>query len=56
MDGGETIHTENSHNYEPGAHACCSAARWSVLVHWADPQGHFLLFLAEAVPSAHLDP
>ena len=49
MDEGETIHTENSHKYGPrDARLLLRAGGWTPVSEWADPQGMFAVFLAEA--------
>lgn len=53
MEEGETIHTENSHKYGPrDARLLLRAGGWTPLSEWADPQGLFAVFLAEARPAA----
>ena len=49
MEEGETIHTENSHKYGPrDARLLLRAGGWTPVSEWADPQGMFAVFLAEA--------
>lgn len=51
MEEGETIHTENSHKYGPrDARLLLRAGGWTPVSEWADPQGLFAVFLAEAKP------
>jgi len=46
---GETIHTENSHKYGPrGGRLLLLAGGWTPLREWADPNGDFVVVLAEA--------
>ena len=46
---GASIHTENSHKYDPrGARLLLLAGGWSPLAEWSDPAGDFALILAEA--------
>jgi dimethylhistidine N-methyltransferase len=46
---GETIHTENSHKYEPrGSRLLLLAGGWTPIREWTDPAGDFALILAEA--------
>ncbi|MDX3885686.1 L-histidine N(alpha)-methyltransferase [Edaphosphingomonas haloaromaticamans] len=48
---GETIHTENSHKYDPrGARLLLAAGGWTPMREWTDPDGLFALILAEARP------
>lgn len=47
--GGETIHTENSHKYDPRTAAVLLlAGGWSPLVQWQDEARQFLVILADA--------
>jgi uncharacterized SAM-dependent methyltransferase len=49
MQAGETIHTENSHKYDPrSARQLLAAGGWSPIREWPDADGMFSLFLAEA--------
>ncbi len=49
MAGGETIHTENSHKYEPrGAAMLLIAGGWTPLESWTDADERFSVVLAEA--------
>ena len=49
MRRGETIHTENSHKYEPrGAAMLLLAGGWTPREHWEDEGGRFSVVLAEA--------
>ena len=49
MEEGETIHTENSHKYGPrDARLLLRAGGWTPLHEWADPEGLFAVFLAQA--------
>jgi dimethylhistidine N-methyltransferase len=49
MTAGETIHTENSHKYDPrSARQLLAAGGWSPIREWPDADGMFSLFLAEA--------
>ena len=51
MTAGETIHTENSHKYDPrSARQLLAAGGWSPIREWPDADGMFALFLAEARP------
>ena len=51
VPAGETIHTENSHKYDPrGARLLLAAGGWTAVAEWTDPQGRFALLLAEATP------
>jgi len=46
---GESIHTENSHKYDPrGARLLLLAGGWTPLAEWTDEAGDFALILAEA--------
>ncbi|MEO5867546.1 MAG: L-histidine N(alpha)-methyltransferase [Sphingomonas sp.] len=46
---GETIHTENSHKYgDRDARILLRAGGWTPIADWADPDGLFALYLAEA--------
>ncbi|HWJ68428.1 MAG TPA: L-histidine N(alpha)-methyltransferase [Sphingobium sp.] len=49
MREGETIHTENSHKYQPGqARFMLQASGWSATAQWTDADENFLILLAEA--------
>lgn len=49
MRAGETIHTENSHKYDPrGARLLLAAGGWTPTAEWTDPEDRFGLYLAEA--------
>ena len=49
---GETIHTENSHKYEPrGGRLLLLAGGWTPVAEWSDDAGDFALILAEAQPN-----
>ena len=49
---GATIHTENSHKYEPrGGRLLLLAGGWTPVAEWSDPAGDFALILAEAQPN-----
>ncbi|QJU56888.1 L-histidine N(alpha)-methyltransferase [Sphingomonas sp. AP4-R1] len=49
MQAGDTIHTENSHKYDPrSARQLLAAGGWSPIREWPDADGKFSLFLAEA--------
>ena len=49
MAEGETIHTENSHKYDPrSARQLLAAGGWTPVREWSDDAGMFALFLAEA--------
>ena len=49
---GETIHTENSHKYEPrGSRLLLLAGGWTPVAEWSDDAGDFALILAEAQPN-----
>ncbi|MGI8932102.1 MAG: L-histidine N(alpha)-methyltransferase [Sphingomicrobium sp.] len=49
---GETIHTENSHKYEPrGGRLLLLAGGWTPIAEWTDDAGDFALILAEAQPN-----
>ncbi len=49
---GETIHTENSHKYGPrGGRMLLLAGGWTPIGEWADPDGDFVVVLAEAQPN-----
>jgi dimethylhistidine N-methyltransferase len=51
MRAGETIHTENSHKYGPGAaRLLLHAAGWEVTAEWTDAAEQFALILARAEP------
>lgn len=46
---GKSIHTENSHKYDPrGARLLLLAGGWTPLAEWTDPDQDFALILAEA--------
>ncbi len=48
---GSSIHTENSHKYEPrGGRLLLLAGGWTPVAEWADPNEDFALILAEAQP------
>jgi len=52
MSAGETIHTENSHKYEPrGATTLLLAGGWEPCRIWSDPEGQFMVILAQALGS-----
>jgi len=52
MTAGETIHTENSHKYGPReARMLLGGAGWHRIGKWTDPDGLFMLVLAEARPT-----
>jgi L-histidine Nalpha-methyltransferase len=49
MRAGETIHTENSHKYEPRSAAMLLlAGGWTPRAHWLDDAQRFMVVLAEA--------
>jgi dimethylhistidine N-methyltransferase len=49
MQEGETIHTENSHKYQPGqARFLLQASGWTPATQWTDEGENFLILLAEA--------
>lgn len=49
MAAGQTIHTENSHKYDPhAARVLLSAGRWVPVREWTDPQGLFSVYLVRA--------
>ncbi|HUQ14156.1 MAG TPA: L-histidine N(alpha)-methyltransferase [Novosphingobium sp.] len=49
MRRGETIHTENSHKYEPrGSTMLLLAGGWTPRADWSDREGRFTVVLAEA--------
>ncbi|MBH0112563.1 L-histidine N(alpha)-methyltransferase [Novosphingobium sp. YJ-S2-02] len=49
MARGETIHTENSHKYDPrSAATLLLAGGWETLEHFSDPEGRFMVILARA--------
>jgi dimethylhistidine N-methyltransferase len=49
MKAGETIHTENSHKYDPrGGRLLLQAGGWAPVAEWSDSDGLFALILAEA--------
>jgi len=51
MRAGETIHSENSHKYDPrSARQLLVAGGWTPVREWTDAQGMFALILAEARP------
>ena len=51
LDAGETIHTENSHKYDPrSARQLLAAGGWTPVREWADADAAFSLILAEARP------
>lgn len=51
MAKGETIHTENSHKFEPrDSRLMLRAAGWEPVREWTDDQDWFSLILAEAAP------
>ena len=51
MAAGETIHTENSHKYDPrAARLLLRAGTWTPVREWVDPAGLFSLILARAEP------
>ncbi|MEH3107557.1 MAG: L-histidine N(alpha)-methyltransferase [Sphingomonas fennica] len=46
---GETIHTENSHKYDPrGSRLLLAAGGWTAVREWTDDEGLFSLILAQA--------
>lgn len=48
---GELIHTENSYKYEPGqVRGMLDSAEFRTVRQWTDPDGYFMLVLAEAPP------
>ena len=48
---GELIHTENSYKYEPGqVRSMLGSAGFRTVRQWTDPDGYFMLVLAEAPP------
>ncbi|GLQ52354.1 L-histidine N(alpha)-methyltransferase [Dyella flava] len=50
MQARQTIHTENSHKYDPrGAAVLLSAGGWLPMHEWTDASGLFSVFLARAV-------
>ena len=52
LAAGETIHTENSHKYDPrGARLLLRAGGWTPLAEWSDPDDMFLIVLAQAEPT-----
>lgn len=52
MRRGETIHTENSHKYDPrGQRLLLAAGGWTVLAEWSDAADRFSILLAIAHPS-----
>ncbi len=52
MAAGETIHTENSHKYDPrSARLLLRAGAWTPIREWTDEAGLFSLILAEARPA-----
>ena len=51
MAAGETIHTENSHKYEPGtATMLLIAGGWTPVAHFTDADERFMVIVAEAQP------
>jgi dimethylhistidine N-methyltransferase len=51
MVAGETIHTENSHKYDPrSARLLLAAGGWTTIAEWTDPAARFAILLAEARP------
>ncbi len=49
MAAGETMHTENSHKYDPQRRPPAVARRWWTPIRaWTDPEKKFALILAEA--------
>jgi dimethylhistidine N-methyltransferase len=49
---GQSIHTENSHKYDPrGARVLLLAGGWTPLAEWVDPNDDFAVILAEAQPN-----
>jgi dimethylhistidine N-methyltransferase len=51
MTAGETIHTENSHKYDPrGARLLLAAGGWTAITEWTDATDSFAILLAEARP------
>lgn len=51
MKAGETIHTENSHKYEPnGGRTLLRGGGWTPIAEWTDPRDWFALMLCEAQP------
>ena len=51
MRAGETIHSENSHKYGPGAaRLLLNAGGWEVAAEWTDAEEQFALILARAEP------
>ena len=51
MGAGESIHTENSHKYDPrSARLLLTAGGWTAVREWQDEAGMFSLILAEAAP------
>ncbi|XHS77245.1 L-histidine N(alpha)-methyltransferase [Burkholderiaceae bacterium UC74_6] len=53
MQEGETIHTENSYKYRPGAaHNLLRAGGWEPLKEWTDREGLFSVFAAARVDAA----
>lgn len=54
MRKGETIHTENSHKYQPGqARFLLQASGWTPTVQWTDAGESFLILLAEATEARY---
>ncbi len=48
---GELIHTENSYKYEPGqVRSMLDSSGFRTVSRWTDPDGYFMLVLAEAPP------
>lgn len=51
LERGELIHTENSYKYEPGqVRRMLDSAGLRTVRQWTDPDGYFMLVLAEAPP------
>ena len=49
LERGELIHTENSYKYEPGqVSSMLDSAGFRTVRQWTDPDGYFMLVLAEA--------
>lgn len=49
LRAGETIHTENSHKYDPSSAATLlSAGGWTRIAEWGDSKDQFMVILAEA--------
>lgn len=52
IGAGETIHTENSHKYDPrGARLLLRSGGWTPVAEWTDEREWFSLILAEAQPA-----